>query len=164
MLHPLHAPGRVVFTTTGTGPSWLRVATAADAVSDARRFTAAQLARCDPDLVDAATLVTSELVTNAVQYALSHDAPPKKVAPGIWLGVLHCDRYVHLRVRDPFPQPPKPRVAAETDVNGRGLAIVEMLTAVSWVDPGRYDKTVHAVIAGPGVVLTKDEINSLRRS
>ena len=164
MLHPLHAPGRVVFTTTGIGPSWRRVAVATDAVSAARRFTAAQLDQCDPESVDAATLVTSELVTNAVQYALTHDAPPKKVEPGIWLGVLNGDRYIHLRVRDPFPQLPEARVAAETDLNGRGLAIVEMLAAVSWVDAGRYDKTVHAVITKPGVVLTKGEINSLRRS
>jgi hypothetical protein len=67
-------------------------------------------------------------------------------------------------VRDPFPVPPAPRTAAETDVNGRGLHIVEMLAAVSWMDQGRFDKTLHAVIAKPGVVLAQDEINGLRRS
>ena len=49
-------------------------------------------------------------------------------------------------------------------MNGRGLHIVEMLAAVSWVDRGRFDKTLHAVITKPGVVLTQDEINGLRRS
>ncbi len=164
MFQPLHMPGRVVFTTIGVGPSWLRVPAAPEAVGDARRFVAMRLDRCERDFVDTSALVTSELVTNAVQHALRHPAPPKNVAPGIWLGVLHRPGFVHLRVRAPFPQPPTPRVAAETDVGGRGLAIVEMLAAAYWVDSGRFDKTVHAVIAEPGTVPTEDEIDGLRWS
>ena len=67
MLHPLCAPGRFVFTTIGIGPSWLRVPAAHEAVSEARKFTAARLSGCEEDFVDDATLVTSELVTNAIQ-------------------------------------------------------------------------------------------------
>lgn len=158
MLQPLCAPGRVVFTTVGIGPSWLRVPAAHEAVSDAREFTVERLSGCADDFLDDAALVTSELVTNAIRYAIEHEPPPRHVAPGIWLGVQNEPTYAHLRVRDPYPEPPAPRTAAETDVSGRGLHIVAALAAVSWVDLGRFDKTLHAVIAKPGVVLTRDEI------
>jgi hypothetical protein len=106
--------------------------------------------------------VTSELITNAVNYALAHDGPSRLVVPGIWLGVQLGHRFGHVRVRDPYPVLPVRRAAADTDTGGRGLLIVEMLTAAYWVDSRTFDKTVHAVVAKPGIVLTEAELAGMR--
>jgi anti-sigma regulatory factor (Ser/Thr protein kinase) len=119
--------------------------------------------RCDADYVDDAEIVTSELVTNALKYAMEHGDPPNYVIPGIWLSVQALKRYVHLYVRDPYPVAPVKRMASETDTSGRGLFIVEALTAAYWVASRAHDKTMHAIIAKPGVVLTETELDKLRR-
>jgi anti-sigma regulatory factor (Ser/Thr protein kinase) len=139
------------------------MAPSSDLVPAARQFTRQVLAGCDSGFIDDAEVVTSELVTNSMNFALSQGDPPKHVVPGIWLGVQPLKRYVHLYVRDPYPVAPVKRVAAETDTSGRGLFIVEALTAAYWVDSRAYDKTVHAILTKPGVVLTEDELDRLRR-
>jgi anti-sigma regulatory factor (Ser/Thr protein kinase) len=139
------------------------MAPSSDLVPEARQFTRQVLAGCDSGFIDDAEVVTSELVTNSLKYAQAHGDPPKHVVPGIWLGVQPLKRYLHLHVRDPYPVAPVRRIAAETDTSGRGLFIVEALTVAYWVDPRTYDKTMHAVIAKPGVVLTEDELDRLRR-
>jgi hypothetical protein len=133
-------------------------------VLQARRFTHRLLAGCDSGFIDDVEVVTSELVTNSMNFALTHRSPPRHVAPSIWLGVQPLKRYCHLYVRDPFPVLPARRTAAEDDTSGRGLLIVEMLTAAHWVDGRKFDKTSHAVIAKPGVVLTEAELDRLRRA
>lgn len=156
--------GRIVFAYRASmSSSWLRLEPSRDLVPKARRFSRRALTGCDEGYVDDAELVTSELVTNAVRYAQEHGDPPRQVVPGIWLGVQALKRYVHLLVRDPYPAPPVRRVATEEDTSGRGLLIVEMLTAAYWVDSRAFDKTVHAVVAKPGVVLTEAELDRLRR-
>ncbi|MDN3353589.1 ATP-binding protein [Actinomadura sp. DC4] len=132
-------------------------------VPAARRFTRRVLAGCDAGHVDDAEVVTSELVTNSLKYALVAADPPEHVVPGIWLGVRVLKRFCHLYVRDPYPVPPVRRTADETDTCGRGLFIVEALTAAFWVETRAFDKTVHAVIARPGVVLSEAELDELRR-
>ncbi len=154
---PLRIPGR-----HRAGASWLRVQPFPEFNAEARRFTRRFLTGADPDFVDDAEVVTSELVTNALNHSLSTDTPPEHVLPGIWLGVEVRSRYVHLRVRDPYPVVPLKRVAADTDTSGRGLEITEALTAALWVDPRTYDKTMHAILVQPGVVLTETEIGRLR--
>lgn len=160
---PALATGRFAFTWRGAGPVWFRMTASCDLVPEARRFTRTLLSGNDPDYVHDAEVVTSELVTNAVNYALDAGPPPGHVVPGIWLGVQALTRYVHLLVRDPYPATPVKNAADETDTSGRGLVIVEALTAACWVDPRTFDKTVHAVIAQPGVLLTQDELDGLRR-
>jgi hypothetical protein len=107
--------------------------------------------------------VTSELITNSLNYARSHGAPPKHVVPDIWLGVQVLDRYVHVQVRDPYPVPPVRRAPADTDTCGRGLLIVESLTACSWVETRTYDKTSHGILTKPGATLSATELDALRR-
>jgi anti-sigma regulatory factor (Ser/Thr protein kinase) len=162
-----HPPGRswlqIMINVHPAGPSWLRMQPSPEFVLQARRFTAKLLTECDPGFIDDAELVTSELVTNSLNYALSHGDPPRHVAGGIWLGVQLLRRYCRIYVRDPFPVLPTRRKAAEDDISGRGLLIVEMLSAAYWVSPRAYDKTLHAVIAKPGVVLTEAELDRLRR-
>jgi anti-sigma regulatory factor (Ser/Thr protein kinase) len=160
---PVLTTGRIAYTYCPVGTSWFRMAPPPDVVAEARQFTRRVLSGCDSGYVDDAEVVTSELVTNAVQYARAHGDPPKHVVPGIWLGVQALKRYVHLYVRDPYPVPPVKRTAGETDTSGRGLFIVEALTAAFWVDPRTYDKTLHAIVVKPRVELTVAELDQLRR-
>lgn len=160
---PVCTTGRVVLAWCPTGASWFRMAPSPDLVPEARRFTRKVLAGCDENFIDDAEVVTSELVTNALNHALRTGDPPRHVVPGIWLGIRSLKRYVHLCVRDPYPVRPVKKVATEVDTSGRGLFIVEALTAAYWVDPRTYDKTMHAIIAKPGVVLTEYELDKLRR-
>jgi anti-sigma regulatory factor (Ser/Thr protein kinase) len=160
---PVLTTGRIVFTYRPTGASWFRMAPSPDLVLEARQFTRRVLSGCDSGYVDDVEVVTSELVTNAVRYAKAHGDPPRHVVPGIWLGVQALKRYVHLYVRDPYPVPPVKRTASHTDTSGRGLFIVEALTATYWTDRRTYDKTVHAIIAKPGIELTVVELDQLRR-
>lgn len=159
----VQAAGRIVYTYRPTMASWFRMEPSAGLVPEARQFTRRLLSGCDEGYVDDAEVVASELVTNALNCALRFGDPPKHVVPGIWLGVLGLARYVHLYVRDPYPVPPMKRTAAETDTSGRGLLIVEMLSAMYWVDRRTYDKTSHAILTKPGVVLTAAELDLLRR-
>jgi anti-sigma regulatory factor (Ser/Thr protein kinase) len=69
------------------------------------------------DLVDTATLLTSELVSNAVVHATGPLA----------LGVACTHGRLVISVRDANPRLPRIRRAAVRDVNGRGLALVSKL-------------------------------------
>lgn len=161
MLQPLCTNSRIVFGAM-PGLSWYRLPSIPESAQAARLFAAGKLDGEDAEFVSDVETVTSELVTNAIRFASKHGEPPKNVAPGIWLGVAAFKRYCHLYVRDPYPVPPVKRIAADTDTSGRGLLIVELLTAAFWVDGRRFDKTCHAVVTKPGMVLTEDELDGLR--
>ncbi|TQL90820.1 anti-sigma regulatory factor (Ser/Thr protein kinase) [Actinoallomurus bryophytorum] len=160
---PVLTTGRIAFGYSPTMSSWFRMEPSPDLVPEARHFTRRLLYGCEEDYVDDAEVVTSELVTNALNHALRVGPPPKHVVPGVWLGVQVLKDYVHLYVRDPYPAPPVMRMAADTDTSGRGLLIVEMLTAAFWVESRAFDKTAHAIITKPGVVLTEVELDLLRQ-
>ena len=117
----------------------------------------------DKDFLGDIELISSELVTNAIRHEMRHGPAARNVAPGIWMGVVAAERYCHLLVRDPYPVPLVPRRAAEDDENGRGLFIVKTLATAHWTEMRTYDKTVHAVIARPGIELTVTELDRLRR-
>jgi anti-sigma regulatory factor (Ser/Thr protein kinase) len=73
------------------------------------------------ELADTATLLTSELVTNAVQHA-----------PGpVQLGVACTKGRLVVSVSDSDPVPPRPRRADAGSLGGRGLTLVRKL-AESW--------------------------------
>src|SRR5689334_8808361 len=82
-------------------------------------------------LVDDALLLTSELVTNSVL----HGGPPLVIA-------VDCDgEQLQVRVRDGSPTVPMPKDAAQSDENGRGLALVAALSDEWGVAPdsdGKY--------------------------
>lgn len=113
-----------------------------ESVPAARRFVRDILTGWDlTGLEDAATLAVSELVTNAVVHTSSAiRLSLRRTGPDrVWIGV-HDDS-------DRFPGP---RRAADDDISGRGLAIVEMV-ADSWgVEPGTCGsgKTVWAELSG----------------
>ena len=74
------------------------------------------------------------------------------------LGVCCTARWVRLDVRDPDPVMP-PRTHNEIgDEHGRGRDILDLLAVRVWHTSTAWDKTVHILIAVPGVELTVDEL------
>ncbi|SDC87124.1 SpoIIE family protein phosphatase [Nocardioides lianchengensis] len=100
-----------------------RLAEVGTAPRDARRAVADQLGRWGvrAEAVDDLVLITSELVTNA----LVHARPP------IDLRLRRTGHQVVLEVRDRAQLRPRRRRPEESDENGRGLNIVEVLSE-SW--------------------------------
>jgi DNA-binding NarL/FixJ family response regulator len=85
---------------------------------EARRFVAAALQgwRLGP-LLETVTLLTSELVTNAILHAGSE----------VDVVVRLTGEAARVEVTDRSDAPPAPRPAADSDNSGRGLALVEAL-------------------------------------
>ena len=65
----------------------------------------------------AATLIASELVTNAVLHARTP----------LTMSVSRCGRRLRVGVRDHDSTPPTPRVVGSDDASGRGMQVVEAL-------------------------------------
>jgi anti-sigma regulatory factor (Ser/Thr protein kinase) len=94
-----------------------------EAVRDVRSRVRAALEAegADGDTVDLVTLLTSELVTNAI----SHASGPELVVR------LQVDGAVEVAVHDDDPRTPQLRHPSLLDVRGRGLVLVTGL-ARSW--------------------------------
>jgi anti-sigma regulatory factor (Ser/Thr protein kinase) len=105
---------------------------APDGVRDARAFVADALRGVDPDALNAAVLMVSELATNAVV----HTTSPFTV------GIDRSDHEARISVTDGGAGIPRRRHAASTDTDGRGLGIVAAF-AITWgVDQRSDSKTV----------------------
>ena len=91
-------------------------------VAQARRFTRDFLAGSPDSVIEVAQLLTSELVTNAMEHA-----------SGVVRVSLDCaDGILRVRVRDGSPARPSTRQPLNLDeVRGRGLLLVASL-AMSW--------------------------------
>jgi anti-sigma regulatory factor (Ser/Thr protein kinase) len=88
------------------------------------------------EVVDDAVLLVSELVTNSAL----HGGPPVVVA-------VDCDEAtLQVRVGDSSPDLPAPRNAAQSDENGRGLALVAEMSADWGVDTEKDGKHVWFVV------------------
>ena len=91
------------------------------------------------EMEDAATLIVSELVTNAVVHA----ATPAELRAQ-WSG-----KVLRLEVVDNAEgSPPQPRVAKKYDENGRGLFLVDALSTAWGVEATADGKVVWAEVAG----------------
>lgn len=113
-------------------------------VRRARRELVAALVEWDlPKLQDSAVLVLSELVTNAVKHA----ARPAGHLIETHLVRLPDDR-VRIEVHDACDLRPVLRRADATDEGGRGLLLVDALTAHQWGVSSRngIGKAVWAVV------------------
>lgn len=75
-----------------------------------------------PDIVDGLLLITSELVTNAVQHAAL-------LSPQIAVELAIGADWVRISVEDNHPYRPKALEADEEDLGGRGLWLIKMITA-----------------------------------
>ncbi|HWD24263.1 MAG TPA: ATP-binding protein [Acidimicrobiales bacterium] len=109
---------------------------------NARRLVTEALDGVDPDTVEMAVLVTSELTTNAV----THAAGP------FGLKILRDDKVVRIEVSDSSPSLPTVQPTSVLRGGGRGLSIVEQI-AERWgvvTESARPGKTVWCEIAiGP---------------
>jgi anti-sigma regulatory factor (Ser/Thr protein kinase) len=98
--------------------------------------TEASLRWSFPELISPASVVASELVTNAVQHAQTP----------FELSLAHTPRYLHIAVRDDDPRPAVRQEGDVLSVSGRGLRIVER-TALTWGStPARDGKVVWATL------------------
>ncbi|MFI2026674.1 ATP-binding protein [Streptomyces buecherae] len=102
----------------------------------ARRFVTACLVSVGHrEVIDAAALLTSELVANAVDHGTN--GVQATVGVHVWCEATR----LHVEVRDPSDAPPRRSAVSELDEQGRGLALVDAL-ATRW----GYDNTS----PGPG--------------
>lgn len=98
----------------------LPLAAAPQSVSASRAFVQGALSRMPADLVATATLLVSELVTNAVVHAHTD----------LLLTLQRLDGALRVQVADRLPLAvPRPIVANGDDENGRGLMLVAALSA-----------------------------------
>lgn len=127
-----------------------------DSVPAARRFVRARLLDVNVD-VDVATLLVSEVVTNAILHART----------GVTLTVDQHGATAHIAVHDGSPLHPRPHEFSATSATGRGLRLLDQLAArwgvesdrerggkVVWFEVGRpsdqawSDHTVHWSVEG----------------
>jgi anti-sigma regulatory factor (Ser/Thr protein kinase) len=107
------------------------------------------------------SLVTSELVTNAILTAASLRQWPDDTYP-IGVEILATERYVHLAVTDPDHRPiPAADRGGLLAEGGRGVAIVDQHATGRWVTYAEHGKTVHVVIPASGVELTPGELAAI---
>ena len=121
----------IAFTMPGTPYS----------VQMARFYVRATLAFHDlGDYADDAEMVTSELVSNAI----THASAPRF---GVEIMRLEGCGAVAVIVTDPSPQPPVKRYPDEHITHGRGLIVVDALSARWGWRPEAPGKAVYAILA-----------------
>lgn len=114
----------------------------------AREFTATTLRAWGlPGLVDDATVIISELVTNAVRHGLPPYAATAGALP-IKLTLVRQGSFVVCIVSDPSDKDPKLRQADDVCENGRGLHVIEALSRVwGWTPLPGAGKAVWATLS-----------------
>ena len=121
----------------------VRVEARTGAVRDVRHLVA-QWARengADTDVERTLTLLTSEVVTNAVEHGPEHGM--------IVVDVAREDSGFRVAVTDQSVQPPVVRPRASNQLRGRGMQLVSMLARDWGVDPDHGQGTcVWFVVAG----------------
>ncbi|TSB18024.1 ATP-binding protein [Streptomyces benahoarensis] len=125
-------------------------------VADARRFTLSTLRgwQICAALADDATLIVSELVSNALRYGVrdAHGTAGGRVAGPVvtpaWLALTRRDDGVMCAVSDGGESTPVIGAPDPLAESGRGLRIVEQLSdAWGWTLPDRSGKTVWATLS-----------------
>lgn len=130
-----HGPGWREVTLPATGP----------AAGLARQATRSAVAAWRlGHLADAAVLLVSELVTNAVQHA----GPDTSATV---LRLEYSGRWLRIEVHDTSPDGPRPRTRDWLDESGFGLLLVDALAAKWGVQQTTQGKAVWAELdARPG--------------
>ncbi|MGD0246940.1 MAG: ATP-binding protein [Streptosporangiaceae bacterium] len=116
-----------------------------ESVQIARFHVRAALAYCDlGQFADDVAVITSELVTNAVQHAC------RDVTAAIGVTVARAEEpdAVIIAVSDPSPHAPVMQLAPPGSERGRGLQIVESLSAHWGWRAEPHGKAVFAILAG----------------
>jgi anti-sigma regulatory factor (Ser/Thr protein kinase) len=122
------------------GPSIRHFEAASDAPRAARRFLAERLGELSSEqLVLDATLIVTELATNAVQHARS----------AFTVAIMRSRGALRIEVRDASTLAPVVRRVDPWAGSGRGLALVEALAHAWGVEYAGNGKTVWAQLAAP---------------
>lgn len=116
----------------------LRLPPAAHSVARARRFVRDQLATSRVD-VDTALLLVSEVVTNAVLHARSE----------LLVQISQRDEHVRVEVRDGSPSGPRLRRFAVDSATGRGVRLLDRLSAAWGCEPDGAGKVVWFEVGVP---------------
>jgi anti-sigma regulatory factor (Ser/Thr protein kinase) len=95
-----------------------------------------------------AEIITSELVTNAIQHASTSDPTTEKI--GVTLVRVWDEEGISVVVTDPSPTPPVKRETTTASDRGRGLQIVEALSAHWGWHHEQRGKAVYAILAKEG--------------
>ena len=129
----------------GPGVRQVTLPAAEPAAGLARQATRAAVAAWQLDeLADAAVLLVSELVTNAVQHAAPEES-------GTVLRLEYGGSWLRIEVHDASPQVPEPRIPDWLDESGFGLMLVDALAAKWGVQQTTQGKAVWAELdARPG--------------
>jgi two-component sensor histidine kinase len=118
----------------------LRLSPEPASASRARDVTRSHIREaCPPEVVDAAALVVTELVSNAAIHALTDMLLVVDVVPG----------RVDLAVQDGSPELPELQDIAVDALRGRGLAIVDELATTWGVEEQHGKKVVWAALEFP---------------
>ena len=119
----------------------LEVPPVGSSVQDGRRFATATLTEwaVPPEIVQDATLIVSELLTNAIVYG----------TPPIRLRLRKTADELAIEVDDAASAMPRKLRATPTDLHGRGLAIVADIGSRWAARPDGYGKTVWSTLAIP---------------
>ena len=106
----------------------------ASSVAEARRFVTESLSGYDPEIAELAALLVSELATNCVRYATGD----------FDICVEHNGHGIRIEVSDEGQRRPEMRSPEPSDLRGRGLRIVDELSAAWGVTehPENAGKTV----------------------
>ena len=132
---------------TELAPETMRVPFAAASVRVVRARLRSSLFRIDgsSECIDDARVIVSELVANSIRHA--------RPLPDGTLAVSWCvdDSGLQISVTD-GGSPTRPRIldAPSSALAGRGMAIVEKLSASWWAEHTRSRSTVHAVLSQCG--------------
>jgi len=106
-------------------------------VTDARRFAAEALPGASPETRGVIALLVSELASNSIRHTAS----------GFDLTITSSAREIRVEATDRDDGKPEMRSPAPTDPSGRGLQIVDMLSADWGVEPLSKGKTVWFTLA-----------------
>jgi anti-sigma regulatory factor (Ser/Thr protein kinase) len=94
-------------------------------VARARRYVAQHCADMPSDVRSIAQLLTSEVVTNALEHG----------AGDIWLRLCKAESALRVEVTDASGAEPRPQQATPDSLRGRGLMILESLASTWGVAP-----------------------------
>jgi hypothetical protein len=110
----------------------VKITASAEGLAHAREFTRHQLHRWGVDTAtDDVISVMAELTGNALRHTAA-------AGEGTWLALGTSPRTVVCIVLDPSPRQPAPRPADKLSTEGRGLHVVDALSAAwGWSPQGR---------------------------
>ncbi len=117
-----------------------------ESVPAARRFVTGVLRGVAPDTLEAIELMVSELATNCIRHTDS----------GFELTITRADGDIRVEATDGAGGTPEMRSPEPTDPSGRGLKIIDMLSAewgVGQRSASGQDRVVHGARHGAGVGL-----------